>query len=130
MKISKFPSCLAICLIPALLAGGHLFAQDSPPGRVARLSYTQGTVSLQPSGANDWSQGSLNYPLTTGDRIYTDQGSRAELEVGGTAVRMSEATDLTVANLDDQIFQLGLAQGALRVRAFSMPEGTSIEVDT
>lgn len=103
---------------------------DDPPARVARLSYMKGNVSLQVSGANDWSQATLNYPLTTGDRLYTDQGSQVELEVGSTAVRMSEATDLTVANLNDQLSQFGLGQGTIRVRVFELAQGESVEVDT
>src|SRR5215813_5720582 len=43
-----------------------------PPDRVARLGYVSGTVSFQPSGEDQWSQAVLNYPMTAGDRIYTD----------------------------------------------------------
>jgi len=103
---------------------------DDPPARVARLSYMKGNVSLQVSGANDWSQATLNYPLSTGDRLYTDPGTQVELEVGSTAVRMSEATDLTVANLNDQLLQLGLGNGTVRVRVYELEPGESVEVDT
>jgi hypothetical protein len=114
-----------------LLLSATLFADaGDPPARVARLSFIKGAVSLQPSGASDWSQPSLNYPLTIGDRIYTDQDSLAELEVGSAAVRASAATDLTLANLDDHFMQLGLGQGTLRVRVFDLPTGDSVEVDT
>lgn len=101
-----------------------------PPARVARLSYLKGSVSLQASGLNEWSQATLNYPLTTGDRVYTDQGGQAELEIGSSAVRLSEATDLTVANLSDQLMQLGLGQGTIRVRIYELAPGESVEVDT
>ena len=63
----------------------------------------------------------MNYTITTGDRLYTDRNSRAELEVGPFAVRMSETTDLTVSNLNDQLLQLGLGQGSIRVTAFELP---------
>src|SRR5215469_6084582 len=131
MKISQifkasFP-LLLVCLgllIPAV-------AQDyDPPGRVARLSFASGTVSFQASGEDQWNQATLNYPLTTGDRIYTDQDGRSELETGNVAVRMSANTDLTVSNLNDQIVQLGLSQGTLRVRAYDVREGHSVEIDT
>src|SRR5487761_999365 len=55
-----------------------LFAQD-PPGRVGRLSYVGGSVSLQPAGETQWSAALLNYPIAPGDRLYTDQGARADL---------------------------------------------------
>src|SRR5690349_2770668 len=55
---------------------------EDPPERAARLSYAQGSVSLQPSGESQWDQATVNYTLTTGDRLYADQNSRAEVEVG------------------------------------------------
>jgi hypothetical protein len=96
----------------------------------ARLSVVDGNVSFQPTGDTDWSQAVLNYTVTTGDRLYADQGGRAELETGPYAVRMGQTTDLTIANLNDQFFQLGLAQGTVRLSTYQMPPGNSVEVDT
>jgi hypothetical protein len=104
--------------------------QGDPPDRVARISYLRGTVSLQPAGENQWSQASLNYPMTTNDRLYTDHGARVELDAGSSAVRLSETTDLTVADLTGTFMQLGLAQGTIRVSVYELPPGNSIEVDT
>src|SRR5579859_7412218 len=112
-------------VLPFFLAAAS-FAQD-PPGRAGRLSYVGGSVSLQPAGETQWSAALLNYTITTGDRLYTDQGARADLEVGGSAVRMSNATDVTVTNLTDSILQLGLAQGTIRVSVYQMQDGDSIE---
>jgi hypothetical protein len=73
-------------LLPFLLAGffaSMVFADaGDPPARVARLSLAQGKVSFQPSGQTGWSEASVNRPVTTGDRLFADQGARAELEVG------------------------------------------------
>ncbi len=124
--------CLQLLvLLGAYLLTAPLFAdQGDAPARAARVSYIKGSVSMQPSGENQWSQASLNYTVTTGDRIYTDQGSRAEVEVGPFAVRMSETTDLTMANLNDQLMQLGLGQGTIRVSVYQLPSGNTVEVDT
>jgi len=103
---------------------------DDPPARVARISYLKGSVSLQVSGDTGWSEATLNYPVTTGDRLYTDQDSRAELQVGRFAVRFSESTDLRLSNLTDALMQLGLTQGTIRVSVYQLPSGDSIEVDT
>jgi hypothetical protein len=130
-------ACLLACFAATVLA-----AQDqnqdqypdqnngNPPGVAARISSLQGNVSFQPSGQNDWSQATLNYTLTTGDRIYTDQGANAELEVGPYTVRMGAATDVTVANLTDQLMQLGVAQGTVRVGVYELPAGNAVEIDT
>jgi len=105
--------------------------QDSdPPGRVARLSYMSGSVSFEPAGENDWSLASLNYPLTSGDRLWTDKDARAELETGNLAIRMAEQSDLTTTSLTDQMVQLGLGQGTVRISAYELRPGNEIEVDT
>ena len=62
-------------------------AQD-PPSRVARLNYFSGSVSFQPGGEGDWVTAVQNRPLTTGDNLWADQISRAELHIGSTAIRM------------------------------------------
>src|SRR5580698_8136851 len=101
-----------LLLLPVVLLG--LFAssgfgdEGDPPARVARLSFAQGKVSFQPAGESTWSEASVNRPVTTGDRIYTDPGASAELEIGSFAVRLSGATDVTLANLNDQLLQLGV----------------------
>jgi hypothetical protein len=114
------------------LLAGALLAQgaNDPSARAARISYVSGSVSVQPSGDTDWSQATLNYPMTTGDRLFADQGGRAELQVGAVAVRLADASDLTVTYLSDQLVQLGLAQGTVRVSVYQLSYGDTVEVDT
>lgn len=103
---------------------------DDPPSRVARLSFLTGSVSFEPSGESQWNQASVNYPLSGGDRLYADKGGEAEFETGNVAVRLSGDTDMTVTNLNDQLIQLGLSEGVMRLHAYNMISGNSIEVDT
>jgi len=132
MKINKLLRMLlaSLVLLLGLGAAGAWADEGDPSGRVARLSVAEGKVSFQPSGEQDWSEPVINRPLTTGDRLYADQGARAELEVGPFVVRLGQATDVTIANLNDQIMQLGLSQGALEVTVYDMPAGNSVEIDT
>ncbi len=129
------PSLLIGSLLPVL--AGVLAAQEAPPAaagdppaRVARVSYLSGTVSLQTAGDTVWSVASVNYPMTTGDRLYADRGGRAELQVGGLTLRAAEATDLTITDLTDDLVQIGMAQGTLRLSVYQMAAGDSIEIDT
>ena len=137
-----------VSLIPvslALLLGAPLAAQQpppapappaapadsgDPPSRVARISWVQGDVSFQPSGDTTWSTATLNYPVTTGDRLYAGSGARAELEVGALAIRLGPASDLTISDLTGQLVQLGLAQGTARVSIYNLQSGDSVELDT
>jgi hypothetical protein len=113
----------------AALAFGSVASAD-PPSRVARLAYTTGAVSFSPAGETDWVLATLNRPLTTGDRLWSDAGGRAEIQIGGATVRMSAGTGVSVLNLDDQIAQLQLTQGALSVSVRRLDSRQVFEVDT
>ena len=104
-------------------------AQD-PPGRVARLQYTSGEVSMQPGGVNDWVAASLNRPLTTSDRVWTDKNSKAELNVGDGFIRMNSETSVTLTNVSDGTVQVQLDQGTLEVTVRHLEKGEIYEVDT
>ena len=111
-------------------------AQADPPGRVARLNLAEGTVSFasadngDPADAADWSPAVLNRPLTSGDKLWTGPQSRSELYVGSTAVRMNAQTSLDLLVLDDNVTQLRLPQGTLKLRVRTLFEGQRLEVDT
>jgi hypothetical protein len=104
--------------------------QQDPPGRVARLQYTSGQVSMQPGGVNDWVAASLNRPLTTADRVWTDKNSRAELNLGDGYIRMNSETSLTLTNVGDNTVQLELDQGILSLTVRHLERGEIYEVDT
>jgi hypothetical protein len=106
------------------------WASADPPSRVARLGYTSGAVSFSPAGEDDWVRSTINRPLTTGDRLWSDAGARAEVQIGGAMFRMGAGTGVSVLNLDDQIAQLQLTQGVLNVRVRRLEPGQVFEVDT
>jgi hypothetical protein len=105
-------------------------ADDDPPSRVARLSTANGEVSFSPAGTDDWVTAEVNRPITTGDKLWTADGARAELHVGSAAVRISGQTGFSFLNLDDQIMQMRLTEGTIYVSVRRIDENESIEVDT
>src|SRR5712692_6449722 len=120
-----------------LLAGLLLFIapkaradQGDPPSRVARISYLDGNVSFQPSGTEDWAAAAKNRPVTIGDKLWTDQDSRAELQAGQASLHLGSMTALSFLNLDENITQMRIAEGALNFRVRELREGDLYEVDT
>jgi len=105
-------------------------ADDDPPGRVARLQYIAGSVSIQPRGTEDWVAGSVNRPLTTSDNIWADKDSRAELNVGTGVLRVNGETSLSLTNISDNTVQVQLHQGTLNLRVRKLYRGEIYEVDT
>jgi len=104
--------------------------QDDPPDRVARLSYLRGDVSFQPAGDDDWVQANLNRPLGTGDKLFTDQNSRVEMEVGAATLRLDAQSNFDILNLNDTVAQTELTQGTINLHVRRVFEGQSYEVDT
>src|SRR5580692_4192205 len=104
--------------------------QADPPGRVAQLGYTTGSISVQPQGTGDWVEGSLNRPLTIGDNVWADKDSRAELNLGTGVMRISSETSLTLTNVTNDAVQVQLHQGTLNVHVRKLYGGEGYEIDT
>ena len=126
---------LFLLLIPALITA--LFVpqsaaadDDDPPARVARLSYTHGAVSFQPGGTDDWVSAVVNRPLTTGDKLWSDDGARAELHIGSASIRLAGDTGFSFLNLNDNVTQIRLTTGTLRIRVKRVGDNETFEVDT
>jgi hypothetical protein len=107
-------------------------ADDShdPPSRVARLSYFDGSVSMQPGGVGDWGSAAKNRPVTIGDKLWTDKDSRAELQAGQASIHLGSMTAVSFLNLNQNIIQIRLAEGHVNFRVRELREGETYEVDT
>jgi hypothetical protein len=103
---------------------------NDPPTRVARISYLDGSVSLQPGGAGDWGAAARNRPMTIGDKLWTDKDSRAELQTGVVSIHLGSMTALSFLNLDQTVTQMRLAEGSINFRVKEIREGDTYEVDT
>ncbi|MGA9511515.1 MAG: DUF6600 domain-containing protein [Candidatus Sulfotelmatobacter sp.] len=112
----------------------QLSSQDAntpdPPSRVARLNFMEGSVSFQPGGENDWVTAVLNRPLVTGDNLWADEDSRAEIHIGSTALRLGPATGITLLEVSDRVVQIRLAQGSLIMKVRHVDDDDSYEIDT
>ena len=104
--------------------------QVDAPSRVARLSYIQGEVTMAPAGSEDWVDATLNRPLTTGDRLWTDDKARSELQIGEAAVNLDQHTGFSFVQLDDDVMQMSVTEGAITVRLHSRRENEKIQIET
>ena len=104
--------------------------QDDPPSRVARLGYMQGSVSFQPAGESEWVEAAQNRPMTTGDQIWADKDSRAELDLGSAVIDLNSNTGVSFLNLDDRTAQIQLSSGSISVRVRHLDRDDVFEIDT
>jgi len=119
---------VVLCSAAALFLCGGAWAD--PPARVARLSQLGGSVSFSPAGEEDWVLAQANRPLVTGDRVWSDAGSHAELQIGTAAARLGANTSVALLNLDDTVGQFQVAQGTLNLRVRRIYGDQFFEVDT
>jgi hypothetical protein len=100
-----------------------------PPARAGRLSYVEGAVSMRPGGVDDWNAAPLNQPLTAGDALWTDTGSRAEADLGAAVVRLDERSSLTLLDLNDRVVQLRLDAGSIEIAVSDTASIDAFEID-
>ena len=121
---------LAVLFLVPQRAAAQDREDDDPPSRVARLSQVNGAVSFNPAGTDDWVDAVLNRPVTTGDKLWADNGSRAELNIGSASLRLSGNTGFSFLNLTDNTTQVQITEGTLRVRVKRLDENETFEIDT
>ena len=101
-----------------------------PPGRVARLSLMDGEVSLAPAGTEEWADGVLNRPITSGDRLSVGADGRAELQIGTASVHLDRSTGFEFIELDDDVMQMSLTEGVATMRVRTLGDRENIQVET
>src|SRR3989454_834373 len=129
MRIARLVMpALVLALVPTL----HLAdaSDQDPPSRVGRLSFLSGSVSFRPGSVDDWATATVNYPLTTGDHLWTDADARAEITIGSSAIRLASQSAFGFLALDDRTTQVRLSQGALTVRLRHLGDDEAFEIDT
>ena len=129
-SVLHFRWLCAALLLAAFGIAASPSAWADPPSRVVRLAYINGAVSFSPAGEDEWVRAAVNRPLISGDRLWADVGSRVELRLGGSALRMGENTSVTLLNLDDRTTQLQVTQGILNLRVRRLDRDHVLEIDT
>ncbi len=122
--------CLLKAAIACLALGVAHATWADPPERVGRVSFIDGTVSYKTAADPQWTQATLNFPVTAGAAILTDANSLAEIQIGSSALRMDQATKLEFAELDDHTIQILLGQGTVAVRLRNFDREDSFKVIT
>ena len=126
----KLSTILCVAIALAGFAPRAKANDDDPPSRVARLAYAKGSVSFQPAGTDDWVTAGLNRPVTTGDKLWSDNDGRTELQLNGSLVRLSSNTGFSFLNLSDHVTQIQLTSGTLLVQVRRLDENETYEIDT
>ncbi|MGP8251096.1 MAG: DUF6600 domain-containing protein [Terracidiphilus sp.] len=131
-RFSSARKTLAAAACAALIAFSPSLsrAQNDPPPEAGRVSFIQGSASVQPVGLDDWGQAEVNMPLGPGDRIFTDNDSRAEIQIGRTYIRMGTGTDISIIDVTPEGVSIGVAQGRIHLHCYGLWPGQALHVNT
>src|SRR4051812_26271385 len=102
--------------------------QDEDASRgVARVSVIAGDVSVRRGDSGDNVAATLNAPLVAQDSLSTGPGARAELQFDfANMARLGANTEVRIAELQSQRFQMNLAGGLMTYRVW---QNSNAEVD-
>ena len=93
------------------------WGQTYSHARVVRLSFVEGTVTVQRPDVADWAEAPMNTPLQEGVKLSTAEGSFAEVEFeNGSTVRLGQLSML-------EFTQLALAPDGSKINRLTMDKG-------
>src|ERR1043166_8746366 len=126
-----------LLLAKMLLASGILRAQsadesagDAPDRGVARISMSNGNVSVRHGDWGEVAAAAMNAPLVTTDRLVTGEGSRAEIQFdSANAIRLAPASEVRLGDLQYHRYQVQLAVGTTIFRVLRDTDA-QVEIST
>jgi hypothetical protein len=129
-------AAVTTAVILLVRGGGNKVEADSVQPYAARVERVDGTVNIaRIDDANtdqpEWISAAVNTPVTAGNRIYLDDGSRASIALSAhDYVRLNEGSTLDVLTIEDLRTQLALRGGSGLFEVGDLAEGELYEVAT
>lgn len=118
---------LLVIAVALLLPPSGWAQKEGPALGVARVSLTNGDVTLRRGESGDWVQAQVNSPLVEGDSIAAGAGSRAEVQLDySNLLRLGPETEVRMANLENRRFRVQVERGVV---TYSELRGGEADVD-
>ena len=103
---------------------------DAPDHGVARISLLKGEVTVRRGDSGEFVAAELNAPLVALDHVLTDEEAKAEIQLdGANLVRLSEDSEVRLAELADRNFLIQVATGTVTFRVLKDSK-SEIEIST
>lgn len=109
---TRFLKTAALVVLTAFSA--FALAEETPT-RVGRISLSQGQVSISGEEGDEAEAALVNWPVTSRNQLTTGPGSRTEIRIGSTAVRLDADSALDVTELEDDSLRLHLHYGSANI---------------
>jgi hypothetical protein len=94
--------------------------QVAVPERVGAITALTGQVSFHGAGDTTWDDAVQNFPVTSGNGLWTQPDATARIDVSATRMSLAGSTNLEVTTLNGQSFIATLPQGEVFVQVGSL----------
>jgi hypothetical protein len=121
---------LPLALSLGLVGTARAQSADTPPGRVGQLAFINGQVSFADSSANGWTQATLNYPIVSGDALYTQPGAQTAVAIDASRITLNSGAELTFTHIGNRTVTAALAQGEVFFDLRYLAPGNSYSITT
>jgi hypothetical protein len=101
-----------------------------PPARVGQIAALAGAVSFNGNGSGGWAAAVLNYPVSAGDALYTQDGAQATMALDSSQLTLAADTELDVTALDDSALAANESQGEVFLAIDNLQPGQSFTIAT
>ena len=101
-----------------------------PPARVGWLSNLSGSVSFHSASQDQWVTATQNYPVATGDAVWTQPQAAASVMVDSTRLALAGGTELTAQEIDQSTITAALSQGEVFLDIAALQQGQSVVIAT
>ncbi|HEX7390723.1 MAG TPA: DUF6600 domain-containing protein [Acidiphilium sp.] len=126
--ILAFSTAIGLAL-PALRTA-RAQTETAPPDRVGQIAAIDGPVSFDGSATGGWTQAALNYPVISGDALYTQPNAQAAIAIDWSRVTLAGGTEFQVTSIDPNTVQAALSQGEVFLDLRDLAPGASYVVTT
>ncbi|MCB8874845.1 DUF6600 domain-containing protein [Acidisoma silvae] len=101
-----------------------------PPARVGWLSNLSGAVSFHSASQNAWATATQNYPVATGDAVWTQPQAQASVMIDSSRIALAGGTELTAQEIDQSTITAALSQGEIFLNIVALENGQSVVIQT
>ena len=126
-KLGIWPAVALLCATPWSASAAP---EEQTELGVARISLTNGEVTLRRGDSGDWVEARVNTPVVEGDAVATGRSARAEVQLDSrNLARLSGDSQVNLTELGTRRFRLQLDRGTLTYNELKDAEA-DVDIET